>query len=476
MILRPEEIPSRGVRERTDVCVVGSGAAGATAAKTLADSGLRVVLLEAGAALRPEEAGGWTRSDLLGLYAGGGARTNAAGDVRILQGAALGGSTTVGDAILQRPSAETLAEWLSEGGIGFTAEEVARALRKNEELLRAEPTAPPAINANDRLLAAGAEAMGAATAPLPRAASGGPTEDDAPGVCIAESRRSALTAFVPLLEAFGVKIFTGARAERVRSGAVEGRIGEGKPLAIDARAVVLAAGALETPRLLAAHGAGGNLHLSPTALVAGLFDRDIRAYEGAPSTIECRAWEAGLGVVLRGHGPHPAWLAPCLGDAWAEAMAALPRLGVFEVALRDRARGAVSADGGVAYALGAEDAAGLAEGAAKAAEVLFAAGARKVFTPYAEAPALASRGEVARLRGARTRAGQLLSTAPGGTCAPATGAVGPTLEVEGAPGVYVVDASILPSPAGAPPQAAIMALAECAAARLAAALHHRASG
>ena len=37
-----------------DVCIIGSGAAGGTAAKVLTEGGLNVVMLEAGPALHPE--------------------------------------------------------------------------------------------------------------------------------------------------------------------------------------------------------------------------------------------------------------------------------------------------------------------------------------------------------------------------------------------------------------------------------------
>ena len=38
-----------------DVCIIGSGAGGGTAAKVLTEGGLNVVMLEAGPALNPEQ-------------------------------------------------------------------------------------------------------------------------------------------------------------------------------------------------------------------------------------------------------------------------------------------------------------------------------------------------------------------------------------------------------------------------------------
>lgn len=48
----------KGKPERADVCIIGAGASGATAAKVLTESGLRVVALEKGPWRRPESFGG----------------------------------------------------------------------------------------------------------------------------------------------------------------------------------------------------------------------------------------------------------------------------------------------------------------------------------------------------------------------------------------------------------------------------------
>lgn len=491
MIFDPRELGDATARD-CDVCVVGSGAGGAAAAKELAEAGLRVAVLEAGPALAPEALGPTNRDDL-GLYARRGAAWTEDFSVRLLSGRALGGSTVVGDAIFARPPAEVLTEWIANEGLAVAPEEFVERLRAMEKLFGVAPTRPPAINRNNALAMEGARRLGVEARALARAAEGGPRAEDDPARCVPEIRRNVRNTLVPLLDTYGAALYPGVAVERIVPGPegvrIEARVEGGAALAWTARAAVVAAGALETPRLLARSGLAGGprrtLHLSPTALVAGLMDAPVRAQVGAPATVEIDAWAdwgggKGPGVLVRGHGPHPAWLAPALGgvDA-AAAMARFERLAVLEVVLRDRSRGTVAPDGTAAYALEGADARRMVGGVAAAAEVLLAAGAREVRTPIEGFARVGGAEDLSRLRSRRADPGaiSLLATAPGGSCRVGPpergGLLGPDFGVRGAPGVYVMDASALPTPVGVPPQLTILALAACGARRLARALQSR---
>ena len=63
-----------GVEEHwtADVCVIGAGAGGAAAATALAESGLRVIVLEAGSHWSPDEFKQDSAWALRNLYRGGG--------------------------------------------------------------------------------------------------------------------------------------------------------------------------------------------------------------------------------------------------------------------------------------------------------------------------------------------------------------------------------------------------------------------
>lgn len=491
MILDADELTG-GALPRVDVCVIGSGAGGAVAAKELAESGLRVALLESGPALARPEAAATARDDLA-LYARGGGAMNGDFSIRLLSGRALGGSTLLGDGVAARPPADVLTEWLADEGLAVPPAAFARRLRAIEKLLGVAPTRPTAINRNNALLREGARRLGIEPTVLRRAVTNAPAADAPSGACAPELRRSTLNAFIPLLDTYGAQVFAGAAVERIaRDGAgggwrVEARTRSGKAVGWIARAVVVAAGALATPRLLARSGllprTNPTLHLSPTALVAGRMNEAVQAHVGAPSTVELDAWTDwsdgnGPGVLVRGHGPHPSWLAPALGGLHgSEALGAFDHLMVVEVVLRDRSRGRIAADGAVDYALEESDARRLIQGIAGTAEVLFAAGARAVYTPIETLPRLGGASDLGKLRGHRAQSGgiSLISTAPGGSCRAGPpergGVVAGNFELRGAAGVYVMDASVLPSPVGVPPQLTIMALAAWGARGLARRLH-----
>ena len=105
------------LRERADVCVVGSGGGGAVAAAELAAAGLSVVVLEQGHH--------WTSRDftqreeemLPRLFEEGGMRQTVDGGVIVLQGRNVGGSTVHNLCYAFRAPPEILALWREEHGL-----------------------------------------------------------------------------------------------------------------------------------------------------------------------------------------------------------------------------------------------------------------------------------------------------------------------------------------------------------------------
>ena len=83
----------QNLRETVDVCIIGSGAGGAVAAKELAQTGLSVVVLEAGENHDSATFRRHTPEMLLRLFWDGGMRTTRDGSVLISQGRGVGGST-----------------------------------------------------------------------------------------------------------------------------------------------------------------------------------------------------------------------------------------------------------------------------------------------------------------------------------------------------------------------------------------------
>src|SRR5439155_7234417 len=104
--------------------------------------------------------------------------------------------------------------------------------------------------------------------------------------CQLGAKQSSVKTWLADAQAAGARILVRTRADRVviRDGAVRGveaRTADGHRVAVRARAVVAACGALQTPALLRRSGLtnpaiGMGLRLHPATAVFGVFDEEIR--------------------------------------------------------------------------------------------------------------------------------------------------------------------------------------------------------
>jgi choline dehydrogenase-like flavoprotein len=192
------------------------------------------------------------------------------------------------------------------------------------------------------------------------------------------------------------------RADRVtiqdgRATGVEGRTLDGHRVHVRARAVVSACGALNTPALLKRSGLananiGKHLRLHPATPCWGLFDERLDPWTGAMQALysdQHRDLDGhGYGVKYETAPTHPSLLvsfAPWKSGAHhAELMQGLSHTGVVGVLLRDRDGGEVRVgrDGEpvVKYRLSAHDEGHVRRGVEGAAEILEAAGARRIYS------------------------------------------------------------------------------------------------
>jgi long-chain-alcohol oxidase len=488
-----------------DVVVVGSGAGGGVVAAELARAGLDVVVLEKGgyAAERDfthQEGDAYRDLYLYGL-------TLATDDLgcRILAGSTLGGGTVVNFSTSFATPPAVLAEWAEVSGVeAFVSGEVAASLAAVADRLGVtEDQSRP--GPRDRLLERGLERLGWHAAPLPRNVRGCP-QDAGCGWCgfgcRVGAKQSTLVTYLEEAAAAGARLVVGADARRVlvdrgRATGVEARADGGHRLVVGARAVVAAAGAVETPALLLRSGLGGqvgrNLRLHPGTAAMGLFDEPVRWWEG---TLQAR-YSAEL---RRRHGPyapifetvpvHPGtaavalpWRSAADHRALMERSASMSLVGVL---CRDAGAGRVRVDRDgsprVRWRLAAGDEARMAAGLAAAGEVLAAAGAGQVLSlhgrglAFRPGPPEAHRAwaEATRRAGFGGGRAALFSYHQMGSCRigtdPATSAVGPDHQTHEVEGLYVADASLFPTASGVNPMLSVMALAHRAAGLLAARL------
>jgi choline dehydrogenase-like flavoprotein len=143
-----------------DVVIVGSGAGGGVTADILSDAGLHVVLVEEGplrssSDFRMREADAYPE-----LYQESASRKTADKAINILQGRCVGGSTTVNWTSSFRTPPEVFDYWQRQFGLRqLSVESMSSwfAVMEHKLRVRAWDTPP---NANNKVLAAGAEKLG----------------------------------------------------------------------------------------------------------------------------------------------------------------------------------------------------------------------------------------------------------------------------------------------------------------------------
>ena len=116
-VIQASDVTSDNIELNADAVIIGSGAGGAIAAYELAKAGKKVVVLEAGPYVPSEKFTEMHAVSMDTLYADHGGQSNSAGDISILQGACVGGSTVVNAALCFRTPDYYLNRWAKEFGL-----------------------------------------------------------------------------------------------------------------------------------------------------------------------------------------------------------------------------------------------------------------------------------------------------------------------------------------------------------------------
>ncbi|MFE3442724.1 GMC family oxidoreductase N-terminal domain-containing protein [Nocardia sp. NPDC059180] len=490
-----------------DVVIVGSGAGGGTAAAVLAEAGLDVVVLERGDYYDDRDFGTGELDGLLRLYAPG-PQATAEGQLTLAAGTCLGGGTVVNWSTSLPTPDDVRAEWADLGVPQFIAPEFDQALAAVQTRLGVNRDHSP-LSARDAVLERGAGALGWEMDTLPRnvsdACDAGADCGSCGYGCRLGAKRSVTKTWLHDAAGRGARLVVDANVRRieVRNGHAEGVTAEtsqGVRIDVRARAVVVSAGAVQTPALLRRSGLrnkniGRYLRLHPAAAVYGVFGEEIRPWEGGLQVRICRRHQnldgLGYGVIYETGPVQPGLAVGFMNWRGAQAhrstMLELAHTGVVGVITRDRDHGTVTVDRSgepvVRYTLSAHDSAHLRTGIGGAAQILEAAGARRIFSGHQAGVSYepGMRGTHADFVAAGDAAGygpgqcamaalHIMGSARmgGSRDTSATDPEGVTWEV---PNIVVADASCFPTSSGVNPMVTIEAIAYMNAKRLAARLN-----
>jgi choline dehydrogenase-like flavoprotein len=457
-----------------DVCVIGAGAGGAVAAAELAEGGMRVVVLEQGPRHDADRFSARPLEMLARLYRDGGQTTTLGTPPLLLPlGRGLGGTTLVNSGTGFRTPPAVLERWRGEFGLEALADEAALdpCFARVEAALSIAEVTPELAGGNAAVARRGAEALGWSHGYLRRNARGCVGSGVCAFGCPTSAKQHVGITYVPRAEAAGAQVIAGADVRRVlvEHGAargVEARLAGGGRLEVRAPTVIVAAGTIHTPLLLARSGLGRasgqlgrNLALHPATGAFALMDELVDMARGVPQSFYVDEF-ASEGIMFEGVAGPPSYVAmslPLSGRRHADAMASYRKLAMFGLMVSDRSRGSVRSLGGrpvIRYDLGEEDLARFRSGLARMRELFRAAGAREVYLPLPHGVA----PERARARDLKLMAFHPLGTARA-DARPAHGVVDGELRLHGVRGVHVADGSVVPSSLGVNPQLTIMALA-----------------
>ena len=475
---------------KCDVVIVGTGAGGATMAAELAAAGIEVVMVEEGGYHPTESFRPAYGQGLRTLYRDGGVGL-AFGTPPVLfsEGRCVGGSTVVNGGMSFRTPESVLDSWAREESVAaIDPAAMEPHFLAVERRLHVAHQDPETIGRDSELLKRGADAKGWKIIPNTRNQIHCAGTNNCVLGCPTGAKRSMLVTNVPRALAHGARLFADCRVSRVtRRGrtatGIEGRFTRsdgrrGARLTVRAGLVIVAGGAIQTPALLLRSGfrsrsgqLGRNLSMHPNARLVALFDEEVRGWHGVHQAFQVREF-ARDGILITAVNLPPSLIAMGAsehGRGLGELMASYDRMVVAGCLVEDSTRGSVRHRPGlgtqVFYQINDGDAARIVKGVALTAELLFAAGAKRILSPFSGVPDMCGPDDLKALlsRPIPKRSMELFTVHVMGTARmsddPARGVVSSYGEFHGAQGLFVADASLFPGPIGVNPMITIVALA-----------------
>ncbi|KAF2010972.1 long-chain fatty alcohol dehydrogenase [Aaosphaeria arxii CBS 175.79] len=504
----------------TDVVIIGSGCGAGVSAKNLAEAGHRVLVVEKAYHWTPDhfpmnERNGWEH-----LFMSGAAMVSDDTTMTVIAGQSWGGGGTVNWSASLQTQGYVRQAWADSGLPFFTSAEYQDCLDRVCDRMGVS-TEHIQHNPQNRHLLEGSRKLGYTHKAVPQNTGRkqhncghctfgcGSCEKQGPVVSFLPDAARAGARFIEGFHAEkvlfesrnGEKVATGVRgtwASRDEHGGVAGEPLVKREVIIKAKRVIVSAGTMQSPLLLLRSGLtnyhiGRNLHLHPVSLVGAVYDEEIKPWEGPILTSVCSEYEnldgKGHGTKLEATNMLPSswliWLNWKSGLDYKLNAARMKHMAGYISVARDRDTGRVypdPVDGRVRfeYTTSKYDQQHILTGLLALARIQYVAGAREIFTVLPGAPTFirddsaSSDGindakfkawlEEIKYIGFPSPDSMFVSAHQMSTCRMSATKGGGVVDenglVWGTKGLYVADASAMPSASGVNPMVTNMAIAD----------------
>ena len=482
-----------------DYVVIGSGAGGAAAAVGLARGGASVAIVEAGAWRDPEDYPSSVWGAMRDLFDDFGARiTVGRAYWPVVQARTVGGTTVINSAIVVRTPGDIFAQWKREFGVG--GDEMAEAVWGYQDAVERELNVteipPEARGRTNELAFAASQALGIEGHIIHRNV----TDCEATGQCLQGCRKgrkqSTNLNYVPEVIRRGGHVLSSAPVQRIllegtRAVGVTGRFEhpvsrkKGAEFVVRAKkAVVLAASVTHSPVILmnsgiTFKGVGANFRSHPGTGVFGVYDEVVDMNTGATQGWASMHYRDDPGMKLETLSLPLELVASRLSGGGVELMQRLKEyrhIAMWVAAVRAESVGRVKKGFGgkpmVHYSITKADCHRLRMGLYHVAQLHFAVGAKSVIPGIHGMPYKLGPDQVDLLKEApldpRYYVGILSHLFGGCTMGrdPKSSVCDGNGRVHGHQGLYIADASAIPSTLGVNPQHTVMGMARLRADQL----------
>lgn len=486
-------VVTHDVVENVDVCVIGSGAAGAIIAAKLAENGRSVVLLEKGGYYDAEDMNQREVDMMPLLYKNAGANFTDNLRIVIAQGQCLGGSTVINDAVCFKTPQIVREQW-RKMGVKISDQQWDKAINEVWDEIHVSKVKTEELNENNLMLKKACAVKGYKSSENDRNCKDCMRCGFCQLGCHYETKQDMLVTYIrKAMQNSNISIYCNCAAENISysNGTVDGVEGNfidsggaaKFKIRINAKVVVLSAGAIASSQILlknkiAVGKAGKGLGLHPAPFLLGKFKSAINAYNGIPMAYTCHEFGVTNGVGDGGFLIESIFLpifqfslaVPSFLKEHAQLMQDFTHYTMAGVMIRDDPNGTITlSEGGnprVHYALSQKDIKNMAKGLQVLAELWFDAGAEQVITGHRDIIRLNSKADIPKLiRAVETNPDglQVASAHPQGGNRMGEDAqrcvVDSNCRVHGFNNLYVCDASVFPTSLGVNPQVTVMTLA-----------------